>query len=504
MVGIYTRQSVDKKDSISIESQIDFCKKEFPESEEFKVYTDKGFSGKNTNRPAFESMINDIKTGIMSKVIVYKLDRISRSVLDFATIIDIFKKHDVDFVSSTEKFDTSTPIGNAMLSIIMVFAQLERETIQKRIKDNYYARGKRGFFMGGRIPYGFTKIETKIDGIKTSTFENNYEQINFLIKMYDLYANTDMSLGKISDYLNNNDSPASKGGKWDSCKISRILRSPLYVKADAEIYSYYKNKRCIISNDILDFIGTNGCYLYGKREANERKYTSVENHVLSIGLHDGIIDSKTWLLCQYKLDSNKQIKNNGKGKYSWLSGIAKCGLCGYAVSVIKSGHSDQKYFNCRGKTNLKICKGHSHSIYVEDIEQEVKQSILTKVNELRNISITIQNKDESNTNKFKLQILEIDNKIENLLQQMSESNNIVMKYINDKITNLDNTKKTLLEEIKKVTIANSKNRPIKEIFDMVDNWDELTIEQKKNICGFFFKKIFIFDDRIEFETNINS
>lgn len=76
---------------------------------------------------------------------MYKLDRISRSTLDFANIINVFKKHDVEFISSTEKFDTSTPIGKAMLNIIMVFAELERETIQKRIKDNYYARGKKGF-----------------------------------------------------------------------------------------------------------------------------------------------------------------------------------------------------------------------------------------------------------------------------------------------------------------------------------------------------------------------
>ena len=353
MIAIYARQSVDKKDSISIESQIDFCKKEFEEGQAYKTYIDKGFSGKDTNRPAFENMMNDIKAGQIEKVIVYKLDRISRSTLDFANIINVFKKHDVEFISSTEKFDTSTPIGKAMLNIIMVFAELERETIQKRIKDNYYARSKKGFFPGGTIPYGFNRVKTLIDGKRVSVLQPNPEQVPYLIEMYEMYAFNDVSLGKISDHLNENNISAPKGGRWDSNKISRILRNPIYVRADADVYQYYKNKGCIISNDISDFIGTNGCYLFGKREANERKYTKVENHVLALALHEGIIDSHTWLLCQYKLDSNKQIKNSGKGKHTWLSGVAKCGYCKYAVSVIKN--NDYKYFNCRGKTNLKIC-----------------------------------------------------------------------------------------------------------------------------------------------------
>ena len=97
-------------------------------------------------------MMNDIRAGKIKRVIVYKLDRISRSILDFANMMEIFQKYHVAFVSSTEKFDTSTPIGRAMLNICIVFAQLERETIQKRVTDAYYARCKRGFYMGGRIP----------------------------------------------------------------------------------------------------------------------------------------------------------------------------------------------------------------------------------------------------------------------------------------------------------------------------------------------------------------
>ena len=129
---IYARQSVDRKDSISIESQIDFCKYEL-KGGSCKVFKDKGYSGKNTDRPEFKKLLGEIRTGKVRRVIVYKLDRISRSILDFANMMELFQEYDVEFVSSTEKFDTSTPMGRAMLNICIVFAQLERETIQKRV-----------------------------------------------------------------------------------------------------------------------------------------------------------------------------------------------------------------------------------------------------------------------------------------------------------------------------------------------------------------------------------
>ena len=110
--AIYARQSVDKKDSISIESQIEFCKYEL-KGGNCKEYRDKGYSGKNTERPEFQQLMRDIESGLVRKVVVYKLDRISRSILDFAKMMDFFQKYDVEFVSSTEKFDTSTPMGRA-------------------------------------------------------------------------------------------------------------------------------------------------------------------------------------------------------------------------------------------------------------------------------------------------------------------------------------------------------------------------------------------------------
>ena len=183
--AVYARQSVDKKDSISIESQMDFCKYEL-KGGSCKEYTDKGYSGKNTDRPRFQELVRDIERGLIQRVVVYKLDRISRSIIDFANMMELFQRYNVEFISSTEKFDTSTPMGRAMLNICIVFAQLERETIQKRVTDAYYSRCTKGFHMSGKAPYGYSLEPTMLDGIRTKMMIADPEAAERVKLMFDI------------------------------------------------------------------------------------------------------------------------------------------------------------------------------------------------------------------------------------------------------------------------------------------------------------------------------
>ena len=232
--ALYARQSLDKKDSISIENQLEFCKYE-TRGAEYETYIDKGFSGKNTNRPAFARMMEDIRAGKIKRVIVYKLDRISRSILDFSNMMEIFQQYHVEFVSSTEKFDTSTPIGNAMLNISIVFAQLERETIQKRIADAYATKSQKGYYMGGRVPYGFQLEKTIINGIHTSVFAPEPNEMKQIRLIYQLYSEPDMTLGAVMRELLRQGFTEKRGAPWSTARISEILRNPVYAKADIDI-----------------------------------------------------------------------------------------------------------------------------------------------------------------------------------------------------------------------------------------------------------------------------
>lgn len=494
MEAIYARQSVDRKDSISIESQIEFCKREVTTGP-YLIYVDRGYSGKDTNRPDFEKLLSDVKKGKITKVIVYKLDRMSRSLLDFAKIIDLFNEYRIEFLSCTEKFDTSTPIGKAMLSIIMVFAQLERETIQKRVVDNYYERGRQGMYIGGRAPYGFRKIETSYQGKKTYMFQEVPEQSAVLKEIYQMYMQPGTSLGSISRYLNQKQIPAAEGGHWDTCKLSRIMHNPVYVRADADVYLYYKSKGCILSNSIDDFKGVNGCYLYGKRKACDRKYTNIENHTLSLALHEGFIDSKTFLLCQHKLSSNKRVANAGKSKYSWLSGKLRCGHCGSSITTTTQ-YQGVYYLGCTGKKLRQDCEGPHRTLKVPEIEAVVEAQIFALCNSKK---ILKRRKEErvQVDQQLDLQLKTIDEKIDNLLEQIAFGNTTVTKYINQKIESLEREKMSLLAMNQQTLIEDSMDDvDIFQIIQIVSQWTTLDVEQKKHIADQMIETVSILDDSI--------
>ena len=499
VVAIYARQSVDKKDSISIETQIKMCRQELIDNPEAKIeiYIDKGYSGKNTNRPELIRMTNDINNGLISKIIVYKLDRISRSVLDFAEMVENLRKNNVDFQSTKEKFDTSTPMGNAMLNIAMVFAQLERETIQQRITDNYYERGKKGFFLYAKTPYGFNKEPIVVGGIKTSVLIENLETSQIVKKLYHDYAYTDISLNKLVHWLNDNNIKSPSGKGWGVSSLCFLLRNPTYVKADSDIYQFYKNKGCIMNNPIEDYTGKNGCLLYGKRDLKTtRKFDIVEGHEFSLALHDGFIDSDTFLHCQARFASNEAFGNAGKGHRTWLSGLVKCAKCGYSLGLNSGRGNMYKYFKCKGKDAKHICEGFSHTIYREDIEKFTEESIFNMMEEKKELQLVSLNNNKDKENELKIKIASIEEQVENLMSALANGSEVITKYINKKIDDLDRTKSALICELEKIQRENRTTKEIPVVKNLRQKWKDIEMEEKKKIAHALISKILVDDDQI--------
>ena len=323
--AIYGRQSIDKKDSISIESQFEFCRYEL-KGGEAKEYKDKGYSGKNIERPDFQRLLKDIRAGLIRRVIVYKLDRISRSIVDFAKLMELFKQYNVEFVSCTEKFDTSTPMGRAMLNICIVFAQLERESIQMRVQDAFYSRCAKGYYMRGRAPYGFDTEPIVMDGIKTKRLVENAE-MDYAELMYEMYAEPENSYGDITRYFTENEIMVY-GKTLKRGFVGQLLRNPVYVQADMDIYEYFKAQGAKIESPPELFTGEFSCYLYQGREGEE--------NILVIAPHKGRIPSSLWLAVQHKLSQNTTFQNGRKCHNTWLAGKIKCGCCGYALASLNA------------------------------------------------------------------------------------------------------------------------------------------------------------------------
>lgn len=492
MIAIYARQSIDKADSISIETQIELCKRECdPSAADIKIYADKGFSGKNTNRPQFEELMKDINDGLVDKVIVYRLDRFSRSIADFGQAWENLQKRNVEFISINEKFDTSTPMGRAMLHIIMVFAQLERETIAERVKDNYYSRIKQGNWPGGPAPFGFdhTHIMNE-NGRKVPTLKTN-KNIELVKRIFYKYAENNVSLGMIARSLNEEKAPSIKRKVWDNVAISRILRNPVYVKATADVYNYYKDKGVSFSNFIDQYTGETSAHIVGKRSASDRRYSDPGNHVVSLTNFPGVIPADIWLKCQYKLDNNRQIKNTGKGKYTWLSGYIKCGKCGYALSVRK--YKNRFYLNCSGRTNLHICDAGYCKIGIEQIEEAVQKELANVIAECSaDINKCIPKPSE---NRQKIELLKIEQKIEKLIASLAEASEVSMAYINKEIEKLDMKRKELLK-----SLDSPRHGSHKEYRDVI--FHQLSFEEKKLVLSQFIDKILVYDDWIEIEWKV--
>jgi len=499
--AIYARQSIDKKDSISIESQFSLCEHE-AHGNKVRKYRDKGFSGKNLNRPDFERLTEDIKNGLIKKVIVYKLDRISRSVLDFATLMQFFDKFGVEFVSTTEKFDTSTPVGRAMLNICIVFAQLERETIQQRVTDTYHSRSKQGFFMGGKIPYGFTKEPTTINGVNTSKYVVDEEEANHVKLLYSLYADEKYSLGMILNYLLENNIQKPNRKYWTTARISEILCNPAYVQSNLSIYEFFKSQGANIISSASEFNG-NGCYLYTGTIATQNKKSFIKDKDLVVAPHEGIVSAETWLKCRIRCLNNKNSATTCKAKNSWIVGKTKCGNCGYAL-VIKKSKSKNKAVNfsfCSNQLNMKKCKGIGGTLKTEVLEDYISEAIKKKLAEFNQLSGEIPKEINPKLEKNRLKVIEIDNEIEVLLEKVADANKILMDYINKKIEELDKKKQEILQENISITHATKKNN-IDIVQNHVLNWDKISFEDKQEVIDILIKVIHVKKDEILINWNI--
>ena len=490
MYAVYVRQSVDRPDSISIQNQIDFCKYEVRDNH-YKIYEDKGYSGKNTDRPKFKEMTKAIKDGVITKVVVYKLDRISRSILDFSNLIEMFQKYNVEFISSTEKFDTSTPMGRAMLNICIVFAQLERETIQKRVADAYISRSKKGFYMGGRIPYGFKKETCTIEGVKTCQYIPLEDETEQLVTAYEIYSSPKIGVAETIREMRERGIVKKRGHDWDCARLNESLRNPIYVKADADIYNYLISKNIEIINDVSDFQGTNGCYFYRKefKDATKRKITDFSNLYAVIAPHEGIIDSDVWLKCVSKLDSNKQIKKGKSGVHSWLTGKIKCLRCNKALRFTRwvGKTTTNEYFSC-ADTTLK-CSGFG------TVKQAVLENVVLKQLKIKAKKVLCKSheKDDSKLkqiNSIKTEISKKEREIETLIAKIPEANDAVMKYINKQVDDIDNRISVLKNQLAIIS-SNAIEANIKEIVNYFEAWEKLTFDDKCKILDLMVDRILV-------------
>lgn len=461
-IAIYSRKSIFTGKGESIENQIELCKnycESYLKTEklEYIIYEDEGFSGKNINRPRFKELIHDIKSKKIHILICYRLDRISRNVADFSSTLELLQSNGCDFISIKEQFDTSTPMGRAMIYISSVFAQLERETIAERVRDNMLQLAKMGKWSGGQLPLGYTSKQVTYtnEEMKEKTFSKLIPVDNELDIIHFIYVNylIKNSIRAVTKDLNINNYKSKNGCDFDLTQVKRILRSPLYVQSDENTHKYLHS----INYNVFGIPNGNGYLTYNKK-------TDKDNLIVAVAAHHGVISSRDWLQIQKNLDTNKEkiSARSGTGSNDTLfSGLLKCSKCGTNM-VVKYNTKNKKtgenyiYYVCSNKERkYGDNKCDTPSLRSDIIDKKIINKIKSydekiilkayykKINEL------ICNTDKNIIKDLNSQLSKKEFQVHNLVIQLSHTiNQSMTNLLMNQITTFNNEVESLKEKIK--------------------------------------------------------
>ncbi len=376
--AIYTRKSTEEgleQDFNSLDAQREACeayiKSQMHEGWTLisKHYDDGGFSGGTIDRPAFQELLEDIKNDNIDIVVVYKVDRLTRSIMDFAKIIEIFDNHKASFVSITQHFNTTTSMGRLTLNILLSFAQFEREVTGERIRDKFEATRKKGLWIFGNPPYGYTKDNHHILHAE-EPYASNIQEI------YNLYLEYG-SIDKIQPILKEKNICTKTGKYFSRGNLYNILSNKIYI---------------------------------GKIVHNDKIYE---------GQHIGIIDEKLFNKVQEQILTNSIIRKHSLNAKdgSLLAGLLYDDV-GNRMSPSYSSHKGKKYRYYIVYKNKVENMGHISKIAAGEIETYIKTQLFKLITDekiiqsyLNNESVQLQTEILNSLNTFPLDKLFIRNAI---------------------------------------------------------------------------------------------
>lgn len=430
-----------------------------------KIYTDGGFSGGNTNRPALQQMLLDIRNNHIDSVIVYKLDRLSRSQKDTLRLIeDEFLSNHTDFISISENFDTSTPFGRAMIGILSVFAQLEKDQITERLSMGRMARSKSGLFHGGsHPPFGYIYE----DGLLKV---NQFEQLQ-VQEVYQRFL-SGQSINSIHLNMKN-----LYGGFWSAAKVLNMLRNSIYI---------------------------------GKVKFAHKEYD---------GIHKAIIPEDTFQEVQRLLTSSEREAQKSTAQKTpyragyLLSSMIDCGRCG---SRYAANHG---YYKCysRSKSNKKYITDpscHNDNWPIEELDQYVIQSIQDLLSnelllsEIMNGCQTASVIPAASKAEIERRLKEIDKQMSNIIDLYQiihqDGNDIPIEDIVVRIKQLSIEKNRLEEELKEepVTQKNKQASFLNTLKNFQENFQNSPLETQRLIVSGLLESITINGHQITLKWRI--
>lgn len=466
--ALYIRVSTanQAEEGFSIDGQKNLMEK-FAESKEYAIfdeYVDGGFTASNTQRPALQRLINDVRNKKIDVVIVYRLDRLSRSQKDTMYLIDdVFLANNVEFISMSESFDTTTPYGRAMVGLLSVFAQLERENIKERVKMGFAERAKQGLYHGGSsIPAGYDFVDGHLVVNETEAF--------VVKRVFELFA-SGMSYERVGKYIEEN-------------------YQGMYRFSPASVIPMLKNNIFI-----------------GKIKYYDETY---------IGQHEPIISTELWETVQARIKRNAKIAKNGKYTFA-LTGIIYCAHCGAKMTGMrgpklkKLNGGQYGYYQCYSKRGtpfymVRDVNCPAPKTYRADrIERYVYEQL--KLITVENFERMIDD-NQQDIKPLENEINAIDEQLSKLIDLFQVDGipidvlKVRTKKLNDKRISLQNTITEIEDKsIKaKERLALQQSDKIRQLQDV--DFDELTPEEVREFIYPMIDKIEVATDDIYIHWNV--
>jgi site-specific DNA recombinase len=474
--AIYARVSTEEQaqEGFSIRAQQQKLK-EFANIKDwsiYDIYLDEGISGKNiTQRPAINRMIADIKAGHVKNVLVFKIDRLTRSTADLVYLIDLFKEYDCAFNSLMESIDTATASGRMFIKIIGIFAEFERENIAERCRVGFERRAREGYTTAARfVSYGYDRTQ----GQRVQTI-NESEAANVRM-IFDMYVNEGMSLAGIAKSLNLRGIPTKYNSFWSAATVRATLRNCNYI----------------------------GNVRYCVREP-KRNFEAV-------GLHEAIISEELYNDAQVLMKKNSLCSPTKRpNEKNYFAGFMYCGKCGERLMSHNYVRKDRSKtvltvsFFCR-KQMVKGCDAKSVSA------PKIERALMEYFSRIENFTVLdvveLEEKRQQERQNVEEQINLLDEKLKKLDGRERE---IMSFYVDGEIEfgsyramkkQLDGDRKFIRAELAKLQeMLDDSGEPSISRADIVanfrENWTNLSDSEKRQFLTKFIKKIVLVNEPIE-------
>ncbi len=503
----YGRKSVYKDNSDSIDNQFrmcrEYCEMRFPnEIESWQQFSDEDFTGANTNRPGFQSMMALLREDACDVLVVYQLDRFSRDVRDFSAAYAEMQAHHVRFICLDLNIDTSTPIGEAMMYVSAAFGQMERKNIALRVADNMNGLAKKGYWVGGNPPVGYERSRVIVNGRKHVTIVPVPEGVEYMNWLYDYFLSGSYSLQGLETEFRKKGIKAQGGSFFSTTQLHQLLTSPYCCEAKPEVYDYYAAKGCKMESPRELWDGSVGVMVYGRttQKGKSHQKQPPAEWIVCLGYHKPFMPAEKWLAVQGRMTHNACFH---KPKYPvpLLRGVLRCS-CGalMAVSTKKKTKGVSRWYYCekRMRKGVEACScSQIKCDLLDEKALEVFREIEAEPKLIEKYVEKSEKKKGEDPRKLQAKISGTEDKIGRLAASLAlAQNSTASRYIIAEMENLDaelrilKSKKAEAEAARRMEVNEEKksSEKVKEIFNFLKGMEGFTAEEKNEIVRSIVKE----------------